>query len=214
MSEDQSKKRAIDMAPNDATPHAERANILAELERFEDAAMAGARSLELDPEAAPVWSNQGWVLVQLGRMGEAIEACQKAIEIDSTFMQARYHLGLAHQAAGDLPAAALALEAAIAGNPRYVRALAALGSVRLAMGDAVATGRIFDFDNMVAMHRIRAVAGYDTVGKFNRSLIDLLRGHASLMWNRPNRSTVDGSQTLDIAGDQGAAVTALRAPTI
>jgi tetratricopeptide (TPR) repeat protein len=203
--------RAVGLAPDDAGAHAERANILAELERFEDAADAGACSLGRDPNAAPVWSNQGWILVQLGRLDDAIDACRKAIAIDPGFAPARYHLGLAQQAAGDLAASATALEAAIAANPRYVRALATLGLVRAAMGDAAATGRIFDHENMVGLHRIRTVPGYDGVEQFNRALIGHLKRHDSLMWNRPNRSTIDGSQTLDIAGDRANPVVALRA---
>ena len=202
--------KVIEIAADDGEAHAGRANILADLERFEEAAAAGAQSLKYNPNAAPLWSLQGWILLQLGRLDDALAACNKAIEIDANFTPAHYHLGLVQQAMGALPAAAQALEDAIAQNPQYVRARATLGPVHAGMGDHAAAGRIFDHNGMVALHTIGGAPGYDNVGQFNQALSAHLHDHQSLMWNRPNRSTIDGSQTLDIANDQAGPVLALR----
>ena len=202
--------KVIKINPDDGDAHAGRANILADLERFEDAAAAGVLGLKCNPNAASLWSVQAWILLQLGRLDDALAACRRAIEIDPDFTPARYHLGLIQQAVGDLPSAVQALEGAIAQNPRYVRALATLGLVHAGQGDNAAAGRIFDHDGMVGLHPITDVPGYDNITQFNLALTGHLHNHSSLMWNRPNRSTIDGSQTLDIAADQAGPVTALR----
>ncbi len=144
-------------------------------------------------------------------MAIGIKCTVTVISLSPGLATAHYHLGLAHQRAGRLADAAAAFEATLRANPRHVRARATLGLVLQADGRTAAAAAVFDHDRLVAGQRLTEVAGFDDVAAFNRALAAHVLGHRTLMWNRPSRSTVAGSQTLDIAGDDAPVIAAFRA---
>ncbi|HZD25896.1 MAG TPA: 2OG-Fe(II) oxygenase family protein, partial [Alphaproteobacteria bacterium] len=54
------------------------------------------------------------------------------------------------------------------------------------------------------------LAPVGALADYNRGLCDFIYGHPSLMYERPNRSTEHGSQTLDLAGETAASMVLFR----
>lgn len=184
---------------------------LGESGRLDEAVEAYRKSLALTPDDAGMWSNLGWTLAEMKRFEDAIEACERATALDAGLPGAHYHLGLALRGTGEPARAAAALEQAIAIDRRHVRATSLLGAVREELGDLDAARRLFDFDRMIEGRMLDGVEGFADIAEFNRALAGHVLGHPSLMWNRPGRSTTDGSQTLDLAREEAPALRALRA---
>jgi TolB-like protein/tetratricopeptide (TPR) repeat protein len=102
----QEYERAIQLNPNDATPHhwfgagvlaatGQQARELAELKR----------ALELDPLSLIIRTNLGVACLHHGRIDEAIAHFRKAIELDGTFHYAQRSYGLALELQGKIPEA-------------------------------------------------------------------------------------------------------------
>jgi len=151
-------KRAIELAPNDATAHHWFANdTLAALGQFEEAIAEGKHSVELDPLSIVINVDLGETFYYARRYDEAARQMRKALEIDPTSFYAHYNLGIVLQLMGDLPGAIAEYEKAkqLGDNP-LVSALCA--SAKALAGDKNAALRMLsDFDEL---SRHREVVGY------------------------------------------------------
>ena len=99
-------KRAIELAPNDATAHHWFGNdTLAALGQFEEAIAEGKRSVELDPLSIVINVDLGETFYYARRYDEAARQMRKALEIDPTSFYAHYNLGIVLQLKGDLSGA-------------------------------------------------------------------------------------------------------------
>ena len=151
-------KRAIELAPNDATAHHWFGNdTLAALGQFEEAIAEGKRSVELDPLSIVINVDLGETFYYARRYDEAARQMRKALEIDPTSFYAHYNLGIVLQLTGDLPGAIAEYEKAkqLGDNP-LVSALCA--SAKALAGDKNAALRMLsDFDEL---SRHREVVGY------------------------------------------------------
>jgi len=151
-------KRAIELAPNDATAHHWFGNdTLAALGQFEEAIAEGKHSVELDPLSIVINVDLGETFYYARRYDEAARQMRKALEIDPTSFYAHYNLGIVLQLMGDLPGAIAEYEKAkqLGDNP-LVSALCA--SAKALAGDKNAALRMLsDFDEL---SRHREVVGY------------------------------------------------------
>src|SRR5436190_513344 len=151
-------KRAIELAPNDATAHHWFGNdTLAALGQFEEAIAEGKRSVELDPLSIVINVDLGETFYYARLYDEAARQMRKALEIDPTSFYAHYNLGIVLQLMGDLPGAIAEYEKAkqLGDNP-LVSALCA--SAKALAGDKNAALRMLsDFDEL---SRHREVVGY------------------------------------------------------
>ena len=151
-------KRAIELAPNDATAHHWFGNdTLAALGQFEEAIAEGKHSVELDPLSIVINVDLGETFYYARRYDEAARQMRKALEIDPTSFYAHYNLGIVLQLMGDLPGAIAEYEKAkqLGDNP-LVPALCA--SAKALAGDKNAALRMLsDFDEL---SRHREVVGY------------------------------------------------------
>src|SRR5436853_963557 len=151
-------KRAIELAPNDATAHHWFGNdTLAALGQFEEAIAEGKRSVELDPLSIVINVDLGETFYYARRYDEAARQMRKALEIDPTSFYAHYNLGIVLQLKGDLPGAIAEYEKAkqLGDNP-LVSAICA--SAKALAGDKNAALRMLsDFDEL---SRHREVVGY------------------------------------------------------
>src|SRR5438477_12483885 len=85
-------KRAIELAPNDATAHHWFGNdTLAALGQFEEAIAEGKRSVELDPLSIVINVDLGETFYYARRYDEAARQMRKALEIDPTSFYAHYN---------------------------------------------------------------------------------------------------------------------------
>ena len=84
---------AIALSPNDAMAWTNKACILDDLQRFEEALAAHERAITLDPNDAVIWYNKASTLGDLERYDEALAACERAITLDPTSALAWYNKG-------------------------------------------------------------------------------------------------------------------------
>jgi TolB-like protein len=151
-------KRAIELAPNDATAHHWLGNdTLAALGQFEEAIAEGKRSVELDPLSIVINVDLGETFYYAHRYDEAARQMRKALEIDPTSFYAHYNLGIVLQLMGDLSGAIAEYEKAkqLGDNP-LVSALCA--QAKALAGDKNAAFRMLsDFDEL---SKHREVVGY------------------------------------------------------
>ena len=87
-------RRAIEISPNQASPHVYYANLLYFSRKFEESVEEIKKALELDPLSAETSNWAGTAYLYAGHYDEAIVQFQKALEIDSTMMMAQNNLGL------------------------------------------------------------------------------------------------------------------------
>src|SRR3989440_1884743 len=151
-------KRAIELAPNDATAHHWLGNdSLAALGQFEEGIAEGKRSVELDPLSIVINVDLGETFYYAHRYDEAARQMRKALAIDPTSFYAHYNLGIVLQLKGDLSGAIAEYEKAkqLGDNP-LVSAICA--SAKALAGDKNAALRMLtDFDEL---SRHREVVGY------------------------------------------------------
>lgn len=204
-------RKVVEIHPGTGDAHAALGFALGEGGELDEAVAAYRRCLELDPDNAGVWSNLGWTLIELERHDEALGPCERSVALAPGLPAAHYHLALALRGLGRLDEAAEALQSALAIDRRHVRALSLLGAVREELGQIDAARRIFDVERMIHRTVLDGADGFDSVAAFNRALAEAVRNHPSNMWNRPGRSTVSGSQTLDISRDESPAMRTFRA---
>ncbi|HSE96766.1 MAG TPA: winged helix-turn-helix domain-containing protein [Blastocatellia bacterium] len=83
-------KRSLELDPNLASARHSYAILLAQLGKFDEAAVEIKRAQELDPVSVSISTSLGWVLYWGRQYDQAIEQTLRALELDPTF--ARTHL--------------------------------------------------------------------------------------------------------------------------
>jgi DNA-binding winged helix-turn-helix (wHTH) protein/Tfp pilus assembly protein PilF len=121
-------KRALDLAPERAEPHASLAAILCQF----DWDWAGSerefrRSLEIDPTQANTWHWYSHFLVSRGRFRESLEASRKAIELAPVDVPINSHLGWHYYYVRDYKRAIEAHRKALLLQPNHGQTRAFLG---------------------------------------------------------------------------------------
>jgi Flp pilus assembly protein TadD len=111
-----------------AEAHAEIANYLLHVGRFEDAADQFERSLELDPDNAVVHYGLGFALAKSGKTEEAADEYAKSLLLDPSNALAHFGLGVAAGKLGDFEKAKVGFRNAIKVDPDYVEAYINLGN--------------------------------------------------------------------------------------
>jgi TolB-like protein/Tfp pilus assembly protein PilF len=93
-------RRAIELNPNYAPAHQWLAELLAAIERNDEALVEIRRALELDPVSVIMHRIYADILVDGRRYDEAIRQYQIAIDLDPNFPTSHYFLGRAYEAKG------------------------------------------------------------------------------------------------------------------
>jgi serine/threonine protein kinase/tetratricopeptide (TPR) repeat protein len=161
-------RRALELAPNDATAHQWYAELLSRAGRHREALDEIDRALALDPLSLIVNTVAGWAALNAGRHDEAIRQLAGTLELDPGFFPAEGHLGVAYLARGDPRTAARHLRRAVAlsgENPRY---LAELGVAQARSGHRRAAE--------AALTRLTEIARRAPVHGFHRARLHLALG--------------------------------------
>jgi uncharacterized protein (TIGR02466 family) len=179
------------------------ANALGEQDRsnFADAAALYREALDIAPKQAEIWSNLAWTLCEIGDLNSAKEAAETAINLDPKSAAAHYHLGLIEMQRAGGRAAEKALRQAIRLNSRYVRAYSALALVLEDLQEHAAVAQLADPKTYVKGFLIDELMAIPSVADFNDRFVDFVHQHPTLMFERPNRATTGGSQTLDLVNE-------------
>jgi tetratricopeptide (TPR) repeat protein len=142
-------ERTLDLKPDYAEAHCNKANALAELGLLEDAVAGYGQALDLKPGYAEAHNNKGNTLRKLERLEEAAEDFARALAINQDFYQARANLADLKLQQGE-PAAALELcESALARKPGDTAVLALKGVVLWDLVYADEARALVDFDRLI-----------------------------------------------------------------
>jgi serine/threonine protein kinase/tetratricopeptide (TPR) repeat protein len=160
--------RALRMRPHDASAHRDRARLLMELKRYEEAVPAAAKAVELDAEHADAY--QTWIK-SIAALGREDEACRITLEfserLDSNpswnFFAGQF---LAQQ--GRVEEGRARLEKCLAAWPDFADAWGVLAGVHILQQDAEAAER--------ASERALALDPKNSDGAGNLGLAYYLRG--------------------------------------
>lgn len=135
--------RSIERAPRHAAFLNNRAQILAEAGRGDEALRDLRRAVMLEPRFHAAYCHLGSLLRRLGRLEEALAAFRKALAIDARVPEAHVGLGNVLRERGDPAAARAAYEAALNVEPANASAHYNLGALLLEAGDAAGAEQAF-----------------------------------------------------------------------
>ena len=93
-------RRAIELNPNYATAYHWLGNILASMQRGDEAIAAARRAEELDPLSLIISADTVWDFVTLRRYDEAIAQSERTLLLDPNFYYVHYLLGQAYYGKG------------------------------------------------------------------------------------------------------------------
>ena len=167
-------------------------------ERAAEARAAFERALAVDSRHAGALAGLAAVAHDDGRFDESEAMLQRVLAQRPMDSEALTNLGLARQEGGNEAGAVEAFARALAADPRNKRAIAHLAIALQQCGRREEARAIFDFDRLIAVRDIEAVAGYESVADFNAAVAHYVLNDPSLMLDRPAIATTKGSQTLEI----------------
>lgn len=200
-------RRALTANPKMLAAHVNIGNVNLDRARFAEAAAAFERAIALDPDLAIAHANLGSALDALERVEEATAATRRALEIDPDNVIALGNLGQALQEDEQPAEAVKTFQRLLKVEPGHVNTLAFLAIALQEAGQREEAAAIFDFTTLPAIRPISRVEGYSDVAGFNAALKDYILNHPTLVWERPAKSTTNGSQTLELlTGDDPVAI--------
>lgn len=135
--------RSIERAPRNPAFLNNRAQILAEAGRTDEALRDLRRAVMLEPRFHAALCHLGSLLRRLGRHDEALAAFRKALAIDARVPEAHVGLGNVLRERGDPAGARAAYEAALNVEPGNASAHYNLGALLLEAGDAAGAEHFF-----------------------------------------------------------------------
>jgi tetratricopeptide (TPR) repeat protein len=165
-------RRAIELAPNNASAYHWYANNLSLQGRHDEAIAAGKQAVALDPLVPIFHVALGHAYLVAGRTDEAIGQLTKALEIEPQSANAHHFLGVAYQQKGKLEEALAEMRQAAALDESWLwkAHLAHLYTVMNRREDALQV--VAEFDALrPQVSRLTAAALYAAVGERERPLM-------------------------------------------
>jgi eukaryotic-like serine/threonine-protein kinase len=184
-SADREYKRAIELDPNDSTPHELYSGYLSEVGRQTEAMEQIQRAHELDPLSTRVNAFLCWESYFSHEYDQALEIARKTLELDPNYMPAFWCSGMTHSMMGDSVHAIAELQrtVALAGN---TESQAWLGYVYAAAGQRDKALEILQ--QLLALSKRQYVSPYQ-IAEIYTGLGDL--DHAFEWWNKARQSGFD-----------------------
>jgi tetratricopeptide (TPR) repeat protein len=124
----------IDMDPNYSEYYNERANVLLQVDRLEEAKADYLRAIELSPPYFEVFTNLGQCYRRMGAMNDAIEQYSRALDLEPQHLLARLGRAKAYEESGEREPAIEDYSAAIALDATLWEAVASRGVLHYEAG--------------------------------------------------------------------------------
>jgi tetratricopeptide (TPR) repeat protein len=200
--------RAVEVEPNHAPAHCNRATVLSQLNQWEAALVSFDRALSIDPGYAVAWSNRGNVLKDLRRWSDALASYDRAIARNPQLAEAHSNRGAVLKELNRLDEALASYDAALAQCPTLAEAHSNRGIVLAALGHFDAA--LASYDRALSLrpsyaqahsnrgmllhelgHLATALASYDCAlafepnlpqARYNRSMTQLAMGDFTNGW--------------------------------
>ncbi len=122
-------KRAVELAPGDATIWEHLAELHGEREDHAEAVLCWERVLAINPDAAGAHLSVGWALQEAGRLAEAGRHYEDAARLQPDSAVARLNIGGLREEQGDLAGAEAAFREALRLQPAYALPRARLATL-------------------------------------------------------------------------------------
>ncbi|MCP4759043.1 MAG: tetratricopeptide repeat protein [Planctomycetes bacterium] len=120
---------AIELTPNDPTPHFRYGNLLIGRKRFSDALPHLQFAAAAEPNSGHMQTALGYAFLQLNRPEEAVVTLERAVVASPDYALAWFHLASAQLKVGQRDAAIISLRQAVSLRPDFRRAHAALNAL-------------------------------------------------------------------------------------
>lgn len=131
----QAKRRAVELAPDDAEAHCNLANTLVSCQRWKEADASFQQSIALDPGYVEAYFNYGNALLEQRRLEEAQTALREAAALAPNWADVHSNLGFVLKLLGRPQDAALSYAHALALVPGDAVTLQNLGLVKSELGE-------------------------------------------------------------------------------
>ena len=198
---------AVAADPASATAHECLGIVRQRQKRGAEAIAALQRALALAPRDARIEANLAWALLENDRAEEAAVHFGRAAAVDSRLPDLWAGLAAARLRAAQWADALAATDRALALAPGHIRALALRGIALDGLGRTAERRSIIDLDRMMLARRHAAPPpGYTDLAAFNDALRRHVLGHATLLRDRPDKTTRLGRQTDDLLADDAGPV--------
>ncbi len=202
-------ERAVRAIPDDALLWSNYGATLQTLGRHEDAILALRRALALSPGQPELYSNLGNAQLAAGHPDAALNSYREAIRVDPGFAASYTNLASALLQAGKAEEAEPVLRQCLEISPGNRRALAYLAAAANETGDRDTVEILLDFDELMVSRLVDVPEGHRDLEDFNRSLVEHVTAHGSLMWEPVTKTTRRGSQTGELLDDAPGPIAAL-----
>lgn len=163
-----------------------------------DAAVAFGNAVSLRPDHLPSQVEWAACLAEIGNTDEARMILERVTESKKATPGSWHDLGLLCLRDRDWDGARTAFDAALAIDPWHVRSVAFKGIALHEGGHDAEAARLSDLDGLIDVSPLTADA---PAGLANPALIEALVGHSSLVWERPDTTTLGGAQTGNLVDD-------------
>lgn len=156
-------KRAIELNPNDFSPHESYSWLLLDTGRPDEAIAEGKRAVQIDPVSPETNTYLGIDYIYARRYDEAIDQLRKTVELDRNYWYAHNLLGRAYEASGKLPEAiaefqrSLQLEDSVAENWCNLGHAYALAGKRVEAEKIIARLKEFSAHNYVPPYNMATI---------------------------------------------------------
>jgi len=167
-------RRALALRPESTDALNNLGNLLCTIGDLAGAKSCFERVIVLEPDRAEAHNNLGVAFRDQGMFDEA-EACHKrALELQPDYADAYNNLGIVYRDTGRLEESAACHERALAIRPGYPEAFNNLGNTRRSQARLEEAQACYD--------KALALSPADAEARFNRSLVELLRGDFAAGW--------------------------------
>lgn len=170
-----------------------------------DAVVAFGNAVSLRPDHVPSQVEWAACLAEIGNSEEARMILERVTERKKGTPASWHDLGLLRLKDGDWDGAITAFDGALAIDPWHVRSVAFKGIALHEAGQDAEAAQLNDLDGLIDVGPLATDFPADQTGA---ALIDALTNHPSLVWERPNTTTLGGAQTGNLVEDENPAVSA------
>ncbi|MGD8690057.1 MAG: tetratricopeptide repeat protein [Gammaproteobacteria bacterium] len=177
---------------------------------FERALAAYDEALRHAPDCAEAHANRAITLEETGRAGPAEEGYRRAVSLSPGEVNAWSNLGHLLIRQGRADEALACADACLSHVPGFCGAIAIRAIALYELGREAEGDELLSVDELVAVERPAAPAGWPDAAAFNRQLAGHVLEHPSLAYEPPGHATRNGRHTADLLLDPAPEASALR----
>ena len=195
-------RSAVALAPKDADMRFSLANLLVELEHFEEAVIELNQLLQLKADFSAALEPLSYANKKLGRAEESIKAAQSLVDSAGKNAQTLAILASAQIVGGDYSAAIKSCNEGLQESPGHRRLLAdkiiALSGNKANSNNKKTAQALLDLDNLLQVSTIDTPTPYRDMASFNAALVDHVDRHPAIHFTGLSHSCNGGATSNEL----------------